>query len=1473
VLLIAVISTLLSIPAVQTKLGKMVTNYLQSEFDVDITIDKVDLAYIGDVQLKKVFVKNHHADTLIYINDLTTSIFSYRNLLKSKLEFGQISLNNFILNLRTYKGENDDALTVFVDKFDDETVSDKPSGFLLTSTNLKLNKGYVELFDENKETEKPLFFKNINGDAENFKIEGPNVSTAIDKLSFTENHNVEVLNLSSNFSYSKQQMSFFNTILETEKSTISADIVFNYNREDFSDFNNKVAIEANVESANVSFLDLQKFYNEFGTEDVLHFSTKITGSLNNFTTHNLQLKTDQNAIINGDLNFKNVFNQENGFSLDAYLTNLTSDYIHLKKLLPNVLGNNLPSTFKKFGRFTLRGNTFITENLINAKLNLNTAIGFAITDLELTNISNIDNSSYIGHIKVMDFELGEIIGDPLVGQISLEADIEGEGFTLEKINTAVKGHVSKHQYKSYTYKDITIDGVVKNKHFDGNMEVNDANIKLNFNGLADFSSTIYTFDFKAIVDYCDLNKINLFKRDSISNVKGDIEIKVKGNSLDDLVGTIDFKNSSYTNQKSNYFFKDFNITSLFTDSIRTITINSTEIIDGRVKGNFKFNELGKLTKNSIGSIFTNYKPYKVSNNQNLDFRFNIYNKIVEVFYPEVTLSPNTIIRGNISSNNNLFRLNIKSPKIKAFSNIIDELSLQIDNKNPIFNTQLKVDKVATDLYDISKLNLVNITLNDTLYFRTEFLGGEQNTEKFNLSFYHTFNEDNKSVFGLKKSDFTYKNNVWEINPENDKMNKVVFDGKTKVLDFKQFLVSSKNQKIEFFGKVNDSISKDLKFKFRNVKLASITPDIDSLKLRGTLNGNLNYRQINKKVEPTANLSIADFNINNSHQGNLNIAIEGRNSLKQYDIDVALVRDNNKSFSALGELDFTSDNPTLDVQVGFEEFKLDAFSPLGEDVFNNIRGFAYGSVHVSGLLKNPKMDGDLFLDQAGMYFPYLNVDYNFDGTSIISLKDQTFIFEDVTLKDTFKNTKGRLTGTLSHKNFDNWLLNLNINTKNLLVLNTVEDENSVYYGTGLIEGNAVINGPTDKLVIDVVGKTKKGTYFVIPLSDVKTVESSQLIRFINKNESENDDEIRKAFISEKLKGLSLNFNLEVTKDAVVEMVLDKATGSFLRGSGTGNLQIELDTKDKFDMYGDFIVDNGIYNFKYGGFINKPFTVKKGGSISWSGDPFTAILNIEAVYRVTANPRSLLENITSNRKIPIDLITRFSGELFNSEREFDIEIPNSSSTVASELAFKLNDNDDNTKTRHFVSLLASGAFYNESDLSINTTGLVYGTASDMLSNALDNIFNQGDNKFKLKPVYTVGEKSKVDNLNINDQLAIDLDYQLNDRIIINGRVGVPVGSKEQASVIGEVKVEFLINEDGTFRSTVFNRQNEIQYTEEEEGYTQGIGLNYQIDFNSGSELLKKLGLRKDKLKDTISTTKQLDTLKNKLLNFKNKTSKNE
>ena len=133
--------------------------------------------------------------------------------------------------------------------------------------------------------------------------------------------------------------------------------------------------------------------------------------------------------------------------------------------------------------------------------------------------------------------------------------------------------------------------------------------------------------------------------------------------------------------------------------------------------------------------------------------------------------------------------------------------------------------------------------------------------------------------------------MWVINPENNLKNKVVFDNKTKLYSVDQFLIASKGQKIEFQGTMQDTISKDFKFNFQNVKLSNITPDVDSLKLRGIINGTLNYNQFKKRLKPTANLTVSDFNINNSFQGDLKVGIEGKNSMTEYALDISLKRDN------------------------------------------------------------------------------------------------------------------------------------------------------------------------------------------------------------------------------------------------------------------------------------------------------------------------------------------------------------------------------------------------------------------------------------------------------------------------------------------------------------------------------------------------------------------------------------------------------
>ena len=881
-------------------------------------------------------------------------------------------MNGLDLILKTYKDEDHQNIVIFFDKF--KSKKKKKKDFFLNTSKIQLTNTNFYYYNENKSSEPIVFYNNINGTIRDFKLEGSKIYASVSKTSFIDNYGIKVKELKTDFTYSRTKMLFDNTVLTTKNSEINTDMVFNYSREDLSDFNNKVEVIADIKKADISLTDLYHFYNELGRTDKIHFTSQFKGTLNDFNLTNLKLKSDKKAIINGDLHFINAINRENGFVLNTNLTNLTSNYKQLKELLPNILGKTLPSSFEMFGDFTLKGKSHITTKNIDAQLEILSDLGKSISDLKLTNINDIDNAKYKGKIELIDFNLGRIINDSLVGQFSMIADVDGKGFTKEMLNTSVIGHITKHQYKGYTYSNIDVNGVFKNQHFDGKMEVNDKNIKLTFKGLADLSSTVNSFKFKADVDYANFNKLNLFKRDEKSILKGKIDIDLKGNTIDNIVGKIHFTDASYTNQNDHYKFTNFDVNSSFKDNVRTLTVNSKEIINGKVKGNFKFAELKKLTKNSLGSIYTHYRPEQVTPGQFLSFNFKIYDKIIGVFFPDISLGKNTSIKGKINADNEKFELTFKSPKVKIFDNLAEKIRLQIDNKNPLYNTLFSVDKFENKLYNASDINLVNVTLNDTLFLRTNFKGGFEKKENYNLSLYHTINSENKSVIGFKKSDVDFKNQKWLINPENNKENKVTFDANFKNFDFNKIKIFSGIQELSVNGIINDKSNKNLRFDFKDINLEKITPRIDSISLKGLVNGTINYNQINGKVSPIIDLKINDLIVNRKQQGDLIVKAQGNGSIKKYNFSATLNHQKNKTFSANGVIDLTPKESTIDAVVNLSNLELNALSPLGGTSITKIRGKVSGQTRLTGLLKNPDMNGELYVADAGLAFPYLNTEY-------------------------------------------------------------------------------------------------------------------------------------------------------------------------------------------------------------------------------------------------------------------------------------------------------------------------------------------------------------------------------------------------------------------------------------------------------------------------------------------------------------------
>ncbi|WP_299159873.1 translocation/assembly module TamB [uncultured Tenacibaculum sp.] len=1459
---------LLSLPVVQSNLAKQATNWLNKEYNTNIVVKKVDLSWLGSVQLKGIEIRDHHKDTLIFVQNLSTSLLNAKRILENSVNLGEASLSGAYFNMRTYKGEKNDNMSIFIDSFEDGKPRDSLSNpFVLNSDKISLKNFTFKLFDDNKKDPLEFAAYNAGGDLKNFSIIGPDVSLKIREMYFTENRGVKISNLSTDFIYTKKYMQFDNTVLETNnESKIEGDIKLTYNRKDFANFNDKVNVKAKFSKSALSVKDLSKLYKELSGNDIVYFTGDISGVLNNFSANNVKLYSKKGMRIVGNMGFVNAIKTNRGFVFDADLDNVTANYFQLKSVLPNLLGRTLPTEFQRLGNFTLQGIVRVTPEQMDATLSVDSEIGTTISDLQLTNIDNIDEATYVGEVEFKDFDLGVFANDPVLGKISLKADVNGSGFNVDNINTILIGKVSSLVFNEYEYKDLIVNGQFQNKKFDGLLKAEDDNFKLKFEGLADFSSEINKFDFVANIDKIDLKKTNLFTRDSIAELKGNVNLNISGNTFDDIIGKATFKNLVYTNQKQSYPFKRFEVNSSVKDSIKTIEIDSEDIVKGKLKGKFSFGELIPITQNALGSVYTNYLPNKVTPNQFLDFDFTIYNKIIDVFLPKISIGKNTRLKGRINSDKNALKLTFSSPEIEAYKNILENVVLRMDNKNPLYNTHLTASKINTEYYNIEKLNLLNRTQNDTLFFKSVFKGGKDYSEHFSLDFYYTINELQKSVVGIQKSTLNYKGFDWVINPKNDQKNKVAFDLKENNFSISPFVFSSGKQKIKFKGVVRDSTYKDLQVNFEKVKLASFLPPVDSLKLKGNLNGIIDFKQENKLLAPKGNLLIENFHINNYSQGDLALNVTGDNSYEKYNVNLSLISEKAKNISATGGVDFSKERPIIDLNVFLKEYEIAAFSPLGENVLNKLRGKVTGDFTAKGYLNNPDFQGILNFEDAGLTFPYLNVDFDLKGNTSVVLNKQEFKLNNILLEDTKHQTQGTLSGSIAHQNFKDWYLNLDIDTKNLLVLDTEEKEEVQYYGTGFLNGNAKIRGLTNNLDIVVNGSTNKGTVFVIPLSDVKTIDNYKLIRF--KTGKPEDAERNKTI--KDIKGLDLTINLNVTKDALAQVVIDKVSGSELKGSGEGNLRIDINTLGKFNMYGDFTVDNGLYNFKYAG-ISKPFNVQKGGTISWDGDPYDAELNLTAIYKTKANPAQLLDNINSNRKIPIDLYTKITGSLFNSKQEFDIKIPNANSTVASELEFVLNGNDLNTKMQHFSFLLAFGTFYNEDAIGNSAASGLTGTASEIATNILTNMLNSKGSKFQLGLGYTQGDRGNVDNLRSDDQVDVSISTQLSDRVLVNGKVGVPVGANTQTSVVGEVKVEVLLNEEGNLRGNVFNRQNEIQYSTEEEGYTQGIGISYQVNFNNLSELGEKLGLKKKKKevkKDTIITPK-----KNKLIRFKSKKKKKE
>lgn len=1418
----------------QTYIAQQVTKNVNKTYGTDINIGKLGLNRKGKLELKEVYIADHHQDTLIYAGTLNTTILSFRNLIKANLNFGDLALDDVRLYIKTYEGEENDNLSIFSDKFKPDEPPIDPEPFILEASTLRLTNADIKITDENLENPEVVSFSKLSLNASRFKVDDVDVYALINEMTFVYNDAINVSQLTADFSYTEKGISLQKMILETEESSLVGDVDLLLGKDGFSDFENAVVFDVKFEEAEISTNDLNYFYNEFGKDQTIVFKVDLKGPLNNFTLNNFEFY-NQNTAITGDFEVKDLLKEGDDYRITARNHSIRSNYYDLRRFLPNVLGDVLPRELENLRDFTFEGNTTITGTELDTDAIVRSAIGNVRADLKMGNINNVDITTYKGTVDVTNLNLGKLLNNQTVGHTTARLRFDGRGFTQETVNTELSGRVAYLMFNDYVYSNINISGRLQNPIFNGLLTIDDPNLKLTFEGLIDVTEERNIYDFDADIIYADLYETNIFKRDSISIFTGKIAMDMRGTNMDDVRGVIRISESTYQNLQDDYYFDDILVLSTFDEEERTIQFISPDVVSGKITGFFKIADIPLLFQNSLASIYTNYIPVRTTENQYLNFNFEIHNKIVEVVVPEIKISDNTIVRGSVASDESEFKLNFRSPEITAFGNYIERIAVQVDNNNPLFNTYVEIDSIDVGFYQFSDLSLINVTMSDTLFIRSEMKGGKQKNDQYNLSLYHTINKQGKSVIGLKRSDIVFKENKWYVNEQNDTLNKIVFDNNFKDIIIDSLVLSHQNELIQMAGKLSDSSYKDIRLYFRDVDIGKITPEIDSLELYGNVNGNFTFLQRENLFYPSSNVTIDHLTVNEIELGDLVLSISGSEDLMRYDINTTLTNQEVKSLTAIGKIEVDEINSTIDLNVDLNEFNLSAISPFGGDIITDIRGYVSGNARVAGDYKSPDINGRLNLNRAGMRVPYLNIDFDFRDDTRILLSKNRFTIPRTEITDTKFKTNANLSGYFDHNNFSNWLMNLDVTTDRFLVLDTEVDEEALYYGTAFISGLASLYGPVDELVIKVDARTAPGTSFKIPISDTESIGDDSFIYFLSPEEKEARIS-GQPIIREELKGLTLEFDLEITRDAEVEVVVDIKNNSTLKGRGEGILFIEINTLGRFNMWGDFMIHRAVYDFRYAGLVQKQFVVDRGGNISWNGDPVRANIDIRAIYETSANPSALLDNPTINRRIPVDVTIELRGELISPDMEYLIDFPTVSSIVRSELDYKLADRQQ--RELQVLYLITTGSF------SSDRFSIDQGTATiaERFSGLVNELFADEDGKFNIGIAYTPGTRSRE--METADRLGLTFSSQVSDRVLIDGRVGVPVSGLQENTVAGDFQIQVLLNEEGSFKWNIFNRENQIQFISENLGFEQGTGLSYSIEFDSFREFRRRIFSRKDK-----------------------------
>jgi hypothetical protein len=489
----------------------------------------------------------------------------------------------------------------------------------------------------------------------------------------------------------------------------------------------------------------------------------------------------------------------------------------------------------------------------------------------------------------------------------------------------------------------------------------------------------------------------------------------------------------------------------------------------------------------------------------------------------------------------------------------------------------------------------------------------------------------------------------------------------------------------------------------------------------------------------------------------------------------------------------------------------------------------GKFDIYGALDDTKFDAKFDVNKMIIDVPLLNTRMESDNTSKMYITEEYIDFNGVLFSDDYGGN-ALLSGELLHDHFTDFSLGLQLDVDSFLCLDTDAFNEEHYYGKVISTGDVIFKGPLDAIAININAKTEEGTDIYIPLDDDDAADDLSFIHFIDNKNITLDSLWSPVQLSSNSAPLNIDFNLEFNDKSHLNLIFDEELGDKIRAKGNGFIKIGVDGSNDINMFGEYIVDEGEYLFTLQNFANKMFEIEQGATFVWDGDPYEAQMDLKALYNLNTNISPLSSEY--NRNADVECRMLMTGELLMPKIEFDVQIPKGDDLIKRILEERTNTEEKNTQ--QFLSLLVLNSFMSSDEFESTDVDYLSSTVSngiEVLNNQLSNWTSQFTDRVDLGIKY---RPSLGDTLSNKEFELLLNNMKLNDRVTLNGNIGT-LPSQNTTRVIGDLKVEYRLSDDGKLKLVAFrNLEESFEIQIDETNYTTGLGLFYRDEFDDFSNL---------------------------------------